>query len=105
MLDRQASAMHRHQVEIYTEQLIIKGSIALPLVRVTEIMNSTDRDFLPVDEAYIAPLVLPNQVSGPIRKPTLVHRTQVRYVATHDDPDQGRGPGAESPTVRKVPMA
>ena len=51
----------------------------------------------------IAPLVLPHQVSGPLTTPALVRRTQVRYAATFNDPQQSNRSQAEFAGVRKVP--
>jgi hypothetical protein len=105
MIDRQASASQTHPLEIHTDQILIEGTVTLPFRRVTEIMNSADRDFLSIDGARIAPLVNLSQVSRSTAPVTLVRRLQVRYVATYTDPARVRPPGAEFSGVQKVPTA
>jgi hypothetical protein len=71
-----------HRLEIYTDRLRIEGTSALPYNRVTDIMNTADREFLTLDGGAVAPLLTPTQASGPNRGPTLLRRLEVRYVAT-----------------------
>ena len=103
MLDRAGVSTQRHMLEIYTDRLLIQGSVSLPFRRATEIMNNADRDFLTIDGARIAPLVQPAQMSGPHAVPTLVRRLQVCYVATATEPGQSKPTGQEFAGVHKVP--
>ncbi len=105
MHNRQGSSpVQRHPVELYTDQLVVQGSLALPFRRVTEIVNSPERDYLSVDGATVTPLLLPHQAGGPNAAPVLVRRTQVRFIATYTDPSQSRATGGEFAAVHKVPM-
>ncbi|HUS13769.1 MAG TPA: hypothetical protein VM536_02020 [Chloroflexia bacterium] len=105
MMDRQGSTSQTHPLEIHTDQILIQGTVTLPFRRVTEIMNSADRDFLSIDRAMIAPLVDLSQVSRPNAPTTVVRRMQVRYVATYTDLTRARPAGVEFVGVQKVPTA
>ncbi|HMA36381.1 MAG TPA: hypothetical protein VKY74_18135 [Chloroflexia bacterium] len=105
MLDRQGAGAQTHPIELFTEHVVVQGTVTLPFRRVTEILNSAERDFVTVDGGTIAPLVHPAQLSGPNRVPTLVRRVQIRYAATYTDPHRVKPPGVEFAAVQKVPTA
>jgi len=75
------SDIYRHRIEIYTASLLIAGSYDLAIYRrVSDAINGEQRRYIPLRDATIAPLTLPQQVQ---RVPNLlVDRGEALLVAT-----------------------
>jgi hypothetical protein len=73
--------MFTHRIEIYTASLLIVGAYDLSIYRrVSDAINGEQRRYIPLREATIAPLTLPQQVQ---RVPSLlVDRGEALLVAT-----------------------
>ena len=73
--------MFTHRIEIYTASLLIVGTYDLPIYRrVSDAINGEQRRYIPLRDATIAPLTLPQQVQ---RVPNLlVDRGEALLVAT-----------------------
>jgi hypothetical protein len=100
-----SSGGRSHSLEIYTDRLRIEGTSALPYNRVTDILNTADREFLALDGATVAPLLNPAQASGPNRTTTLLRRLEARYVATTHDRGAPRPVTGEFAHIHKTPVA
>ncbi len=105
MLNQPETHGQTHTLEIYTESLLVKGTVLLPFRRATEILNSADREFIGLNEALITPLAQSTQVSGPHPGTTLIRRLGIRYAATFTDATQARSPTVEFAGVQKRPTA
>jgi hypothetical protein len=65
------------ELAVYTNHVLVQGSVALPYRRVIDLLNSEDREYISIDRATVTPLALTNQVTGPNSNPTVLHRRQV----------------------------
>ena len=65
------------ELAIYTESVLLRGSVMLPYRRVIDLLNSEDREYIGVEHATIAPVVHPNQVTGPGTNATILRRDRV----------------------------
>jgi len=75
------SELYTHRIEIYTASLLIAGAYDLSIYRrVSDAINGEQRRYIPLRDATIAPLTLPQQVQ---RVPNLlVDRGEALLVAT-----------------------
>ena len=75
------SELYTHRIEIYTASLLIAGAYDLSIYRrVSDAINGEQRRYIPLRDATIAPLTLPQQVQ---RVPNLlIDRGEALLVAT-----------------------
>ena len=65
------------ELAIYTDSVLLRGSVILPYRRVIDLLNSEDREYISIERATIAPVVHPGQVTGPGTNATVLRRDRV----------------------------
>jgi hypothetical protein len=70
-------AANRIELAVYTNEILVRGSVALPYRRVLDLLNSEDREYISIDGATISPLVLIGEATGPNTKATVIRRTNI----------------------------
>ena len=106
-----------HKLELYTQHLIVSGTVKTPFKRISDVLNKGDSQFLKVDDAVITPFGKP-PTQKPVEGPAMVslahqqlQRADQRRLrrSGHDDRGCGR-PGLEEhgwphPGLRPRPLA
>jgi hypothetical protein len=68
---------NRIELAAYTNQVVVRGSVALPYRRVIDLLNSADREYISIDGATVSPLVLIGEATGPNGQATVIRRTRI----------------------------
>jgi len=69
----------QHRLELYTQHLIILGTITSPFKRVSDVVNRGDSQFLKVDDALITPLGKP-PAQKPVEGQVMVSLDHLHFV-------------------------
>lgn len=90
------SSINAHEVEVYTSNLIVLGTMLGPFHRTSDLVNRRDRENLIVEEAALSPL---GQVATPksIPEPIFVPRHQIHMIAAMPTPDNIGDPHLSGP--------
>ena len=68
-----------HKLELYTEHLIVSGTVTTPFKRVSDVLNKGGSQFLQVDDATITPLGKPPD-QKPVEGPVMVGLDHLHFV-------------------------
>jgi hypothetical protein len=68
-----------HKLELYTQHLLVSGTVTTPFKRVSDALNKGDSQFLHVDDAVITPLGKP-PAQKPIEGPAMVSLDHLHFV-------------------------
>ncbi len=90
------ASLNAHQVEIYTNTLVIRGTMLGPFQRTSDLVNRRDRENLIVEEASLSPL---SQTANPktITDPVFVARPHIHVVAAMATPENITDPHLSGP--------
>jgi hypothetical protein len=74
-----AGSQASHKLELYTEHLLIAGSVTSAFKRISDLLNKGDSEFLKVDEALITPLGKP-PAQKPVEGAVMVSLDHLHFV-------------------------
>lgn len=77
-----------HRLELYTDTMVIQGSVHGPFKRVTDLLNRGDQDFLAVHKATITPLGQPPSQKV-LDSPVMLARPAIHLAVDLDATDAG----------------
>jgi hypothetical protein len=80
-----SAIINAHQLEIYSGNIVVEGTVSGPFVRLTDLVNSGDFNYMVVEEASIAELNDRDNRSR-LSAPALMRRDQVHFMSELPDP-------------------
>ena len=68
-----------HKLELYTQHLIVSGTVKTPFKRISDVLNKGDSQFLKVEDALITPFGKP-PTQKPVEGPAMVSLDHLHFV-------------------------